>query len=152
MISLQNSVNKLQAELLTYKDDEVKELKSVVKSTVESSVKSEFLSYSSVLKKRSLRILCKTLFNKRTGAEIWWYLVYQNKTVKISTQQQQRSQQQAQRLSLRFCLKQNSWKIWSLQKRLFKSRSVFRTETQTKTACNRTKTIISRKARTETLY
>ena len=51
MIALQKSVNKLQAELLTYKDNEVKELKSVVKSTVESSVKSEFLSYSSVLKK-----------------------------------------------------------------------------------------------------
>ena len=56
-------MNKLQAELLNLKDNEVKELKSVVKSTVESSVKPEFLH-------NSLRKLCRTLFKKRTGAEI----------------------------------------------------------------------------------
>ncbi|KAL5269477.1 hypothetical protein ACHWQZ_G003086 [Mnemiopsis leidyi] len=45
-------IAQLQAELLTYKDNKVKELNSVVKSTVESLVMSEFQSYSSVLQKR----------------------------------------------------------------------------------------------------
>ena len=77
MIALQKSVNKLQAELQTYKNNEVKELKS----TVESLVKSKFQSYRSVLQislessdssinKEELKKVVKTLFKKRTGSEI----------------------------------------------------------------------------------
>lgn len=49
----QHTVIKLQSELLTRKNDELEALKSTVKSTVENSVKSEFVSYSSVLQKGS---------------------------------------------------------------------------------------------------
>ena len=49
MIETQQTVTKLQSELLTYKDNELEALKSTVKTAVEVSVKSEFESYSSVL-------------------------------------------------------------------------------------------------------
>ena len=49
LIHTQQTVTKLQSELLEYKDNELEALKSTVKSAVENSVKSVFKSYSSVL-------------------------------------------------------------------------------------------------------
>ena len=50
LIHAQQLANKAQSELLEYKNNELDALKSTVKTAVENSVKSEFESYSSVLK------------------------------------------------------------------------------------------------------